>query len=68
MQDLFRGYAVFLCLLQLIYGLPSKTVESVRPTILDYPALRLVPVGRSLGSGQTRDSRRLASGGVSTFL
>jgi hypothetical protein len=46
----------------------ASTLESVRPTILDYPALRLVPVGRSLSSGQTRDSRRLASGGISTLL
>ena len=26
---------------------PASTVESVRPTILDYPALRLVPMDRS---------------------
>jgi len=46
----------------------ASTLESVRPTILDYPALRLVPVGRSLSSGQTRDSRRLASGWLSALL
>jgi len=41
----------------------ASTVESVRPTILDYPALCLVPVGRSLSGGQTGDA-----GGISALL
>jgi hypothetical protein len=47
---------------------PRPRLNQFDRLFLDYPALRLVPVGRSLSSGQTRDSRRLAWGGISTLL
>ena len=47
---------------------PRSRLNQFDRLILDYLALHLVPVDRSLSSGQTRDSRRLASGGISTLL
>ena len=46
----------------------TSTLASVRPTILDYPALCLVPVDRSPGSGETGDGRRLAPCWISALL
>jgi hypothetical protein len=45
MQDLFRGYAVFLCLLQLIYGLTPFT-RSVTNLPVRKLTLELAPMAQ----------------------
>jgi hypothetical protein len=46
----------------------TAAVEFVGSAVLDYPALRLVPVRRGPSSGETGQRRRLAPVGISPLL